>query len=127
MNGEFNEENLPTPLELVLKIGTQVMLLNNDGCGRWVNGDIGRVVAIDEKEGEPDQIVVELADGRVVEVTPYKWEIFEYYYDDQAKKISTKVLGTFTQVPLKLAWAITIHKSQGLTFDKRYMSNEAKS
>ncbi len=99
MNGEFNEENLPTPLELVLKIGTQVMLLNNDGCGRWVNGDIGRVVAIDEKEGEPDQIVVELADGRVVEVTPYKWEIFEYYYDDQAKKISTKVLGTFTQYP----------------------------
>ncbi|GAB6182502.1 ATP-dependent DNA helicase [Thermodesulfovibrio hydrogeniphilus] len=118
IEGEFNETDLPTSIDLVLKINAQVMLLNNDSKGRWVNGDIGKIVDIKQKRTEPDIIFVELTNGDIVEVSPFTWEMFEFYYDKEKKKISTEIIGQFIQYPLKLAWAITIHKSQGLTFDK---------
>jgi len=118
IDGEFNESELPTASELTIKIDSQVMLLNNDSKGRWINGDIGRVIDIETKRTEPDIIIVELTNGEVIEVTPFTWEMYEFYYDSKKKKILTEVVGQFTQYPLKLAWAITIHKSQGLTFDK---------
>ncbi len=118
IEGEFNENDLPTSIDLVVKINAQVMLLNNDSKGRWVNGDIGKIVDIEQKRTEPDLIFVELTNGDVIEVSPFTWEMFEFYYDKEKKKILTEVVGQFIQYPLKLAWAITIHKSQGLTFDK---------
>ncbi|WP_028842789.1 AAA family ATPase [Thermodesulfovibrio yellowstonii] len=118
VDGEFSEQDLPTSQELILKVDAQVMLLNNDSKGRWINGDIGKIVEINTKKAEPDVILVELTNGEIVEVTPFTWEMYEFYYDKNRKKILTDVIGRFTQYPLKLAWAITIHKSQGLTFDK---------
>ncbi|HHW19616.1 MAG TPA: AAA family ATPase [Thermodesulfovibrio thiophilus] len=118
IDGEFTESDLPTSQELILKVDAQVMLLNNDSKGRWINGDIGKIVDIQTRKTESDIIVVELTNGEVVEVTPFTWEMYEFYYDRAKKKILTDVVGQFTQYPLKLAWAITIHKSQGLTFDK---------
>jgi len=117
--GNFQEKDLPADKILSVKIGAQVMLLNNDSMGRWVNGSVGKITGIYQPEnGNPDVITVELTDGSLVEVEPYTWEIFEYQYNEKADSLETKVLGSFTQYPFRLAWAITIHKSQGKTFDK---------
>jgi len=118
IEGDFSEKDLPAPLELVIKKGTQVMLLNNDYQGRWINGSMGRVVDIEKVKGNEDIIWVELEDGEEVPVQPYKWDMFEFYYDKTQKKIKSRTVGSYYQYPLKPAWAITIHKSQGLTFDK---------
>ncbi|MFN3740244.1 MAG: AAA family ATPase [Thermodesulfovibrionales bacterium] len=118
LDGDFKEGDLPAPLILNIKIGSQVMLLNNDSSGRWVNGSIGRVVDIERQRDETDIIWVELENKDVVDVTPYTWEMFEFTFDRGSKTIVSDVVGTFTQYPLRLAWAITIHKSQGLTFDR---------
>jgi ATP-dependent exoDNAse (exonuclease V) alpha subunit len=115
--GEFNDEFYPNDLILSLKKGAQVMMLNNDSLGRWVNGSVGKVVGIKNNE----IIKVRFNDGRIEDVTPYTWEIFHYKYDEKRDILYTETLGTFTQYPLKLAWAITIHKSQGKTFDKIYL------
>lgn len=102
-----------------LKIGAQVMLLNNDPYGRWVNGSVGRVEEIlGGEDNSPEIITVELTKGSLVEVEPITWEIFEYRYDKESNNIKTQTLGSFTQFPLRLAWAITIHKSQGKTFQR---------
>lgn len=111
--GDFAENSFPTDLELNLKKGAQIMLLNNDSLGRWVNGTVGKVVNVG---GET--IEVELADGSVEEVEPYTWELFHYEINSSTHAINTSVVGTFTQLPVRLAWAITIHKSQGKTFDR---------
>jgi len=113
--GKLETEDLPAPLELKVKEGAQVMLLNNDPEGRWVNGDVGRIYEILPEE---ELILVQLKRGGVVEVSPYRWEVYEYYFDRDLKAIQSKRVGGFVQFPLKLAWAITIHKSQGLTFDR---------
>ncbi len=118
LEGEFKEQDLPAPLVLNIKTGSQIMLLNNDSSGRWINGSIGRVVDIERQRDEPDIIWVELENKEVVDVTPYTWEVFEFTFDRDSKTIVSDVVGTFTQYPLRLAWAITIHKSQGLTFDR---------
>ncbi len=118
LEGDFERSSLPTDERLELKIGAQVMLLTNDPFGRWVNGSIGRVHEVLQAPGEDDVVEVELRDGRFVEIAPHVWEIFRFAYDGEACRIVSEPMGAFTQYPLKLAWAITIHKSQGKTFEK---------
>ncbi len=118
IHGDFKQDSLPTQVDLQVKKDAQVMLLNNDSLFRWVNGSIGKIVEIVKQKGEDDVIVVELVTGEIVEVLPYRWELFNYYFDKSKNSIESEVVGSFTQYPLKLAWAVTIHKSQGKTFDK---------
>ncbi|MGC9042751.1 MAG: AAA family ATPase [Myxococcota bacterium] len=117
ITGEFDEKLLPTDIELNLKIGAQIMLVNNDPDGRWVNGTLGRVIGFDELADE-ELIIVELENRDIVEVTSYTWKIIRYNYDRERKRIITEQIGSFSQFPILLAWAITIHKSQGKTFEK---------
>lgn len=118
IEGKFDQDSLPTAQSLAVKEGAQIMLLNNDTYGRWVNGSIGRVEEIIEVEGQSDVIMVRLQDETLVDILPHQWEIFEFEYDRKKKKIFSQVVGTFTQYPFRLAWAVTIHKSQGKTFDR---------
>jgi len=117
-SGEFDRSSLPADETLTLKPGAQVMLVNNDKFGRWVNGTLGIVKRLEKVDGEDDRILVMLRDGQIVEVMPNMWELFEYEYDRKTRHISTRTTGTFTQYPIRLAWAVTIHKSQGKTFDR---------
>jgi len=112
VEGEFEKNIFPTEKTLSLKLGAQVMFLNNDSAKRWVNGSIGHITAI-----EMDEITVHLSTGESVLVNPHTWKHQIYSYNEETQKISQKTLGKFTQYPMKLAWAITIHKSQGKTFD----------
>jgi ATP-dependent DNA helicase PIF1 len=118
IKGQFHESYLPVEKELKLKIGAQVMLVNNDSLGRWVNGSIGKIASIERNEEENDLINIELSDGKEFGVYPYTWNIYEATLDEATGSIDYKPIGSFTQYPIKLAWAITIHKSQGKTFDK---------
>ena len=117
-DGDFGKASMPADETLVIKEGAQVMMLNNDSEKRWVNGSMGRVSSIEHSQGENDAILIELAEGVLVRVAPYTWGLFKFEYDSKEKKIVPKTAGSFTQYPMMLAWAITIHKSQGKTFDK---------
>ncbi len=115
VTGEFPESSFPTDLELTLKEGAQVVFVKNDAGAvrRWVNGTLGRVV-----EATDDEIRVELEDGSVYSVEPERWGNIVFKYDASTGKVLEEEIGSFTQYPLKLAWALTIHKSQGLTFNR---------
>ena len=110
--GKFDMKSAPTENTLELKEGCQVMMLKNDSNKRYVNGSIGKV-----KRLSNDKIVVTVHDINV-ELEKAEWEQVEYKYDKETKKVEPTVIGTFIQYPIKLAWAITIHKSQGQTFDQ---------
>lgn len=112
VSGIFEENKYPTDPELILKEGAQVILIKNDSENRWVNGTIGQVSELTETS-----IKVKFEDGNVHIIEARVWENMNYHHDREKKKILQEIIGTFKQFPIKLAWAITIHKSQGLTFD----------
>ncbi len=114
--GQFGDKYLPTARELKLKVGAQVMMVNNDPGGRWVNGSIGKITDIFQDVNKEVIIVAELNDGEEVEITPNTWEVFRFFAEEG--QLQSEVVGRFKQYPLMLAWAVTIHKSQGKTFDK---------
>lgn len=116
IDGDFPESSLPTAKDLLLKEHAQVMFIRNDmqWPRRWVNGSLGVVSNIDEY----DNVYVLLEDGREVQVDLETWRNYRYKYNEAEKKIEEEIIGTFTQLPLKAAWAITVHKSQGLTFNR---------
>ena len=116
--GKFEDNAMPTDHVLDIKKGAQIMLVNNDRSSRWVNGTVGKIIDIEPDEEDGDLIIVELDSGDVVEVAPYTWEMFNFVFDKENSKITTETVGSFTQYPIILAWAITIHKSQGKTFEK---------
>ncbi len=116
INGEFEMRTYPADFQLRLKVGAQVMFLRNDREGRWMNGTIGQIHSLEEKT-----IKVETEDGEVHEVARTSWDNTLYAYNADKNLIESEVLGSYTQFPLRLAWAITIHKSQGLTFDRLHL------
>ena len=118
INGKFDLNQLPTEMELKLKIGSQVMLVNNDPGGRWVNGSIGTIFNIEKNKNGKDFIIVRLNDGKLVNVSKYNWEMFRFAYNPSTRGIESEIIGSFAQYPIRLAWAVTIHKSQGKTFEK---------
>ena len=115
VQGQFDEKSFPTESDLELKVGARVMLIRNDPEGRWVNGTLAHVEGFGAKS-----VIVKIA-GRVYEIEAAAWEKYRYDFEMDSKKVKREVVGTFKQVPLRLAYAVTIHKAQGLTLDNVFI------
>lgn len=119
VTGKFSNQELPTPSVLDLKEGAKVMFVKNDPAGRWVNGSLGVVL-----QTSPQSVIVDIDGTRSLEVKPVTWEIYQAVFNSESQSLEQEVVGTYTQIPLKPAWAITIHKSQGQTFNSMILDME---
>jgi len=115
VEGTFPESFYPVDDLLLLKPDAKIMMARNDAAQRWVNGTLGRAAQV-----EPGRVQVEI-DGSLHLVEPEKWDNIRYQYDPATRKITHEVIGTFAQLPIRLAWAMTIHKSQGQTLDRAHL------
>ena len=113
--GDFGKEYLPTAVDLKLKKGAQIMLLNNDSLGQWINGTIGKIRKFEKNDEGDEVIVAELDNGDTARISPYTWKIYRFFL--KKDELHSEEVGSFRQYPVRLAFAVTIHKSQGKTFE----------
>jgi ATP-dependent exoDNAse (exonuclease V) alpha subunit len=117
--GKFEARSMPTDADLAVKLGAQIMMLNNDPGGRWINGTVGQVERIEfDSEAATYCVYARLTDGELVKIFPHTWDMYAYHFDNLANHIESEQIGSFRQYPFRLAWAVTIHKAQGKTFDR---------
>ena len=114
VNGDFPESMMPTPIQLELKVGAQVIFIKNDMDHRWVNGTLGIIIGLDE---DGSRIYIKKESGEEVDVERDRWSNVRYTFNEVEKRIEEEEIGSYIQFPVRLAWAITVHKSQGLTFN----------
>ncbi|HOG11508.1 MAG: AAA family ATPase [Smithellaceae bacterium] len=115
IEGDFGKEYLPTAVDLKLKKNAQIMMLNNDSFGQWINGTIGKIRKFEKDDEGDDVIVAELDNGDTARISPYTWKIYRFFIKDE--ELRSEEVGSFRQYPVRLAFAVTIHKSQGKTFE----------
>lgn len=120
VTGQFSESSFPTPETIQLKEGAQVMFIRNDPEGEFFNGKLG---VVERRDGEELLIFIP-KEGRTIRLGRMSWENIKYHFDTSTKEVEKETCGTFEQYPVKLAWAVTVHKSQGLTFDKMIVDLE---
>lgn len=118
VEGKFKEKDMPTDLYLELKAGARIMCVANDQKNRFVNGSLGWVLAVDATK-EKQNVTVQMDDAKEpITIEPYTWNIHRTKFNRRTGNLEQEPVGSFRQIPLRLAWAVTIHKSQGKTFDK---------